>query len=196
MANDLPLSKEQILDTAEQVLKRFGPDKTSVVDVARALQVSHGTLYRHFASKAALREAVTARWLDRIIAEPLASLADLPGDSAADRLRQWVVALIAAKRTYAADDPELFKMYADVTLEAGGMIEAHIGRLIGQLASIIASGIASGELKPGDPEETARAIFIATSKFHHPSHAREWLAERADREFESVWRVLLYGIVR
>ncbi|MFC4807809.1 TetR family transcriptional regulator [Paenibacillus sp. GCM10023250] len=195
MTNDLPLSKEQILDTAEQVLKRFGPDKTSVVDVARALQVSHGTLYRHFASKAALREAVTERWLRRIIAEPLAALAELPGVSAAERLRQWVAALIAAKRTYAADDPELFKMYADVTLETGDMIDTHICGLIGQMASIIAAGVASGELKPVDPEDTARAIFIATSKFHHPSHAREWQAERADREFDIVWRLLLQGIV-
>ncbi|MBW7457433.1 TetR/AcrR family transcriptional regulator, partial [Paenibacillus sepulcri] len=48
MINDLPLTKETILDAAEQVLRRFGPDKTSVVDVARALQVSHGTIYRHF----------------------------------------------------------------------------------------------------------------------------------------------------
>jgi len=76
MSNELPLSKEQIMDTAEQVLRRFGPDKTSVLDVARALQVSHGTLYRHFSSKAALREAVTERWLTRSIAAPLADIAN------------------------------------------------------------------------------------------------------------------------
>ncbi|MGV2788298.1 TetR family transcriptional regulator, partial [Clostridium perfringens] len=70
MSHDQPLTKEAILDAAEQTLRRYGPDKTSVVDVAKALQVSHGSLYRHFPSKAALREAVTERWLQRI-ADPL-----------------------------------------------------------------------------------------------------------------------------
>ena len=45
------------------MLRRFGPAKTTVVDVARALDVSHGSVYRHFPSKAALRDAVTERWL-------------------------------------------------------------------------------------------------------------------------------------
>ena len=44
-----------------------------MVDVARALGVSHGSVYRHFASKAALREAVIERWLPRISA-PLAAV--------------------------------------------------------------------------------------------------------------------------
>lgn len=57
------LTRETILDAAEQVLRRYGPEKTSVIDIAKFLQVSHGTLYLHFPSKAALREAVTERWL-------------------------------------------------------------------------------------------------------------------------------------
>ena len=61
-----PLSPEAILDTAEEVLRRYGPAKASVVDVARALGVSHGSVYRHFGSKAALRDAVTETiWFGR-----------------------------------------------------------------------------------------------------------------------------------
>jgi len=64
------LTPERILETAEDVLRRFGPAKATVVDVARALDVSHGSVYRHFASKAALRDAVAERWLARI-SDPL-----------------------------------------------------------------------------------------------------------------------------
>ena len=60
------LTQERILETAEDVLRRFGPAKATVVDVARALDVSHGSVYRHFLSKAALRDAVAERWLARI----------------------------------------------------------------------------------------------------------------------------------
>jgi len=41
-----------------------------VVDVARALDVGHGTVYRHFPSEAALRDPVTERWLDRVSTPP------------------------------------------------------------------------------------------------------------------------------
>lgn len=68
------LSAERILDTAEEVLRRFGPAKATVLDVARALGVSHGSVYRHFPSKAALRAAVAERWLARV-STPLVEIA-------------------------------------------------------------------------------------------------------------------------
>ena len=43
---------------SDDVLRRFGPEKATVVDVARALGVTHGSVYRYFPSKAALRDAV------------------------------------------------------------------------------------------------------------------------------------------
>ena len=36
------LTPDRILDAAEEALTRYGPAKTTVVDVARALGVSHG----------------------------------------------------------------------------------------------------------------------------------------------------------
>jgi AcrR family transcriptional regulator len=56
-----PLTREQVLTAAEDVLRRYGPDKATVVDVARALGVSHASVYRHVRSKAELRSAVTQR---------------------------------------------------------------------------------------------------------------------------------------
>ncbi len=69
------LTAERILEATEEVLRRHGPAKATVVDVARALGVSHGSVYRHFRTKAALREAVTKRWLDRT-SEKLARIVD------------------------------------------------------------------------------------------------------------------------
>ena len=80
--NDQALTAERILETAEDVLRRFGPAKATVVDVARALGVSHGSVYRHFPSKAALRDAVTERWLARI-STPLAAVAAEAGPAPA-----------------------------------------------------------------------------------------------------------------
>src|SRR3569833_155027 len=61
-----PLDAETIVSAAEEVLRRHGPEKATVLDVARVLGVSQGSVYRHFPSKMALREAVIRRWLDRV----------------------------------------------------------------------------------------------------------------------------------
>ena len=42
------LTPERILEVTEDVLRRYGLAKATVVYVARALDVSHGSVYRHF----------------------------------------------------------------------------------------------------------------------------------------------------
>ena len=90
------LTPERILEVTEDVLRRFGLAKATVVDVARALDVSHGSVYRHFPSKASLREAVAKRWLDRLNA-PLQEIAESTGPAPA-RLERWLRTLFALKR--------------------------------------------------------------------------------------------------
>ena len=116
-----PLTADRILEATEEVLRRFGPGKATVVDVARALGVSHGSVYRHFPSKAALREAVTERWLARSHAG-LPAIAEDTGAPAPERLRRWLGALFAAKRAKAGDDPELFATYQVLVGEASGVV--------------------------------------------------------------------------
>src|SRR5258708_23921591 len=104
--NELTLTSDRILDATEEVLRRFGPAKATVVDVARALGVSHGSVYRHFASKAELRDAVTERWLARVSA-PLDAIVQETGP-APQRLRRWLARLVAIKPPKALDDPDMF----------------------------------------------------------------------------------------
>ena len=92
------LGSEVILSTTEEVLRRHGPSKATVVDVARALGVSHTAVYRYFPSKAALREAVARRWLNRANDELLAVVGDSRLASP-DRPRAWLVTLFTVKRT-------------------------------------------------------------------------------------------------
>src|SRR4051812_30571679 len=100
------LTAETILTTTEDVLRRHGLAKATVLDVARALGVSHGSVSRPFPSKAALRGAVPRRWLTRARAQ-LAAIAS--GDTPApERLHRWLTAAFEAKRAKALDDPELF----------------------------------------------------------------------------------------
>lgn len=189
------LSKIEILDAAEQTLRRYGPDKTSVTDVAKLLGVSHGTLYRHFPSKAALREAVTERWLEEQILAPLGAVAEESAGQPLEQLRLYILKLIQLKRRSAADDPEMFKMYADVTRDSAELIDAHVRQIFNQLGRIVERGIQEGTIAgDGTPADLARSIFQATSGFHHPAHAYEWQRPGIDAEFDQLWSLLAKGL--
>jgi AcrR family transcriptional regulator len=187
-----PLTREQILVAAEEVLRRYGPAKANVVDVARALEVSHGSVYRHFPSKAALRDAVTERWLTAISA-PLHGVADEDGP-AAERLERWLDLLIRTKQTKALEDPELFATYIQLTAGAREVVMAHVDELIGQLAGIVADGVAEGVFESSDPPATARAVFDATARFHNPVNAASWSDPGIEAAYEGVRALVLSGI--
>jgi AcrR family transcriptional regulator len=190
--NDSALTPERILEVAEEVLRRYGPSKATVVDVARVLEVSHGSIYRHFPSKAALRDAVAARWLHRV-SLPLAEIAEADG-SAVERLHRWLEKLMSLKRQKVLDDPELFATYHAIAEEAREVVQAHVEELVSQLTQIIASGMANQEFKAADPAQTAKAVFQATVRFHHPAHAGEWSDPNIDIDFAQVWQLVLAGL--
>jgi AcrR family transcriptional regulator len=186
------LTRERILEAAEEALRRYGPAKANVVDVARALQVSHGSVYRHFESKASLRDAVTERWLDSISA-PLATIA-AEERPAPERLERWLDALVRAKRGKALDDPELFATYVGLAAEAREVVSAHVETLVGQLERIIADGVAAGDFAIEGPRAAARAVFDATSRFHNPAHAAEWADPQIDSAYAEVRSLVLRGL--
>jgi len=191
---DAPLTVERIVDAAEDVLRRFGPAKATVVDVARALGVSHAAVYRHVPTKAALRDLVVGRWVEQVM-PPLRAITVRSGP-APKRLRQLFDALIAVKRRRATDDPELFATYRTLAASAHSVRSAHIDKLIELAATIIRAGVKERTFREVEPLAAARALLHATSRFHHPAHANEWADPDIDEAFEGVWELMLAGLVK
>ncbi|MCP9952591.1 TetR family transcriptional regulator [Actinomadura madurae] len=187
-----PLDAETIVSATEELLRRHGPDKTTVLDVARLLGVSHGSVYRHFPSKAALREAVILRWLDRMRDGLTAAVRDT--GPAPDRLRRLLTAMFAAKWAKAREDPELFATFRVLAAEHSGVASAHVAFLLAEVRAIVADGIARGDFAAGEPEVIARAVLNATSRFHNPLHAAEWHSPETAAESEDVISLILNGI--
>ncbi|MGW2511944.1 TetR family transcriptional regulator [Streptomyces scopuliridis] len=188
-----PLTAERILEATEEVLRRYGPAKATVVDVARVLGVSHGSVYRHFRTKSALREAVTSRWLSRtetVLAEIMEGEAE-PGP---EKLRGWLLALFDTKRHKAGDDPELFATFSVLIDDSSDVVDAHLAELAHQLTRIVEEGVREGEFVAADPASTAGAVFAATARFHDPAYAPEWRKPTIDAEFTAVLDLLLRGL--
>jgi AcrR family transcriptional regulator len=191
-ARPTPLRPSDVLDATEQVLRRHGPAKATVVDVSRALGVSHGSVYRHFPTKRALRRAVTERWLEQVIA-PLAAIASGDGP-ALDRVRRWFATLNDTKRRLSQDDPDLFATYLDLLDDSPSVVDTHVSALLGQLEVIVRQGADEATIRTADPATTARALFHAMSRFHHPRHVTYWQHPDMARDFDDVWVLLLAGL--
>jgi AcrR family transcriptional regulator len=188
-----PLDAEAILSATEDVLRRHGPAKATVVDVGKALGVSHAAVYKHFPSKTALREAVSRRWLNRD-RDALAAIAHNTEIPPPQRLRSWLAALLAAKRAKAHDDPELFAAYRILVTEDSAAAVDHVADLLGQLEAIVTDGMTDGSLRRADPVETARAVFTATTRFHHPGLAGAWTEPGIEHELDVICSLLLDGL--
>lgn len=187
-----PLNRDQILDATLEVLRRHGPEKTGVVDVARALGMSHGSIYRHFKSKEALFDAVAERWLEAV-SSPLAAIAESRRAPEA-RLRLWFETLVRFKRKKVLEDPELFAVYHAVAQAAHGVVQKHVATLRGHLAQILADGAAKGEFKVTRPEVAAVVVFDATMRFHHPAFVAENSGPDADRQLTLSLDLMIAGL--
>ena len=188
-----PLTREQILAAAKETLRRYGPAKTTVVDVAQSLGVSHGAVYRHFPTKAALRAAVVRDGLEAV-AGRLRGIAEETGP-AVDRLHRWLLGLIDFKHGYAREDAELFETYALIDKDDPVVLRDHVSSLTGQLDRILADGVEAGEFRASTLGGGA-VIWDATTRFHHPAHRVEWLDPKIGEEFEAVWSLILRGLAK
>ena len=186
------LTPERILEATEDVLRRYGLAKATVVDVARALDVSHGSVYRHFPSKASLRQAVAKRWLDRANA-PLEKIAEASGPAPA-RLEKWLRTMFEIKYKKVHEDPEMFATYLTLAQEACEAVKAHKERLVGQVAHILSDGVKQGAFQVADVKTTARAVFDATTRYHHPAHSDEWKDPHLAARIDALLALLLRGL--
>ncbi len=161
-------TRERILDATVELLRRHGPGKTGVVDVARALDMSHSNVYKHFASKSALFDAVAERWLALVMA-PLTKIAADKKTPAPKRLKQWVRTLAELKRKKVLEDPEMFAVYHLITADLHDVVAAHRKHMNDQVAEILRDGAREGAWRLKKPDATAALILNASLGFHHPA---------------------------
>lgn len=185
----ISLDKEIILNATEEVIRRFGPDKANISDVAKSLKVSHAAIYRYYNGKIALWNAVTERWLTHLHAS---SNDILKEDSHADiKLSHLLKDFAEAKRRSAINDPEMFANYIKLAQISMEVIEKSKEDGINRIENIIEQGITEGIFFTEFPHQAARSVYLATSVFIHPNSF-----EDPDRtqNIDSVVNLLIRGL--
>ena len=188
---DGPLTPERILEASEDVLRRFGPAKATVVDVARELGVSHGSVYRHFPSKAALRDAVAERWL-AAVSEPLAASQPRTAPRRSD-CGAGSTSSIASKRAAPATTPSCLQPTSRSPASRDRSITAHVIRSRPARADHRRRRRAAS-LRRDRPTAAGRAVFDATARFHNPANSAFWTDPRIAADYEHVTSLVLAGL--
>ena len=67
-------------------------------------------------------------------------------------------------------------------------------RLCDQVAHILSDGVKQGAFHVTDVKASARAVFDATIRFHHPAHSDEWSDPALAARIDAVLALLLRGL--
>ncbi len=159
-------TRARILREAERLFRHFGYSKTTVADIADACAMSSANVYRFFASKSQINEAIC----DRIISDLEIQLhriavTDAP---ASERLTKFIELIARHTVETLVAEKKVHDMVVVAMEEQWGSIERHLQVTGAMIADIIASGIASGEFRPQDPQLAAKCVHCSLAGLKHP----------------------------
>ncbi|WEX89891.1 TetR family transcriptional regulator [Sinorhizobium garamanticum] len=166
----------RILDSAERLFRHYGYSKTNVADIARDLEMSPANIYRFFASKTEIHQALCARMLAASY-QQAQEIARLPL-SASERLRRYAHAQHKMTVETMLDQEKVHEMVVVAIEREWHVIEKHIDRIDQLLAQIIREGIAAGEFAEQDPEVAARCFDASLITLCHPQIVAQCLAKQ------------------
>jgi AcrR family transcriptional regulator len=167
--------RERILVVAERLFREIGYQKTTVADIAKALQMSPANVYRFFDSKKSINAGVARRLMGQV--EQASQAIVVSRGSAAGRLRKLLTTVHQMNSARYVGDSKMHEMVACAMEENWDVCRAHMEFIIGLIANVIASGVASGEFRVPDAPTAAMCTCAAMVRFFHP----QLIAESADK---------------
>jgi AcrR family transcriptional regulator len=159
--------REQILAAAEEHFRRYGFEKTTVSDLAKAIGFSKAYIYKFFDSKQAIGEAICSQTLRAFVAAVEEEVAGAP--TATDKFRRMFKTLTSTAVTLFFNDRKLYDLSAASAREGWGSSQAFIKRVTQILTEIIREGRENGEFERKTPlDETVNAIFLVMAPLLNP----------------------------
>ncbi|MBX9883752.1 MAG: TetR/AcrR family transcriptional regulator [Novosphingobium sp.] len=186
--------RDEILDAAERLYDALGFEKVTVTDVARALGMSPANLYRSFANRQAIDEAVTSRALSGV-------------EDAAWRVARG--AAVDPIRTFELLCMDIALKMRDLLFQGGHSsdiclaatrgnwppVQHFMDTLHGLIRHVIAEGQRQGVMRADLPlEETTAATFTAMAKVWHPVMLDTFGVATLERETTGITRLVLEAL--
>ncbi len=181
----------RIIEAAEEHFRRVGYAKTAVADIAEALGMSSGNVYRFFPSKSAINEAICIRILseaheliDRIVGSAL---------PAPERLAALLLELGRFNRSRFIGERRVHEMVEVAMEENWSAVETHLAFVVDRIGRVIADGAQAGDFRPCDPEQTAFVVKCACTTILHPVMIAECM--RHGRDMDQIAKIVVGFVV-
>lgn len=159
--------REQILQAAERLLEHYGPQKTTVADVAREAGIGVGSVYLEFPSKEAIIEALSRARYEAVL-RAMRATAGQTSSSWAERLSNVMHTRLDAYLAQAsggAHARDLLHCASSAVKSASLWFYQEEQALVTEL---LVGGAAEGEFDVTDAALTAQVLLRAYSAFTPP----------------------------
>jgi AcrR family transcriptional regulator len=152
---------------ATEHFSRYGYEKTTVSDLAKAVGFSKAYIYKFFESKQAIGEMICARCLREIEVEVKAAVDE--ADRPPEKLRRLFKAIVEASLRLFFQDRKLYEIAASAATERWQAALAYEGRIRALLQDILQEGRQAGDFERKTPlDETTMAIYLVMRPYLHP----------------------------
>jgi AcrR family transcriptional regulator len=183
-----------ILAAADRLLRHYGPQKTTVADVAREAGVGVGTVYLEFASKDAIVEELS-RARHRAVLDAMRAAGADATRAWRDRLTGMLDARLEALFALTEEGAHACDLVHCVTSGVKTAQASYHAEETALVADLLQRGTDAGELECEDPELCARTLLRAYVTFTLP-----WLAgkdrDEVRRAMAAMHQLVLHGLVR
>jgi TetR/AcrR family acrAB operon transcriptional repressor len=173
------ITREQLLDAAEQVFRDHGVTKTSLTEVAKAAGVTRGAVYWHFKDKADLFAAMCER-----ATLPLDTMLSAAGGQTHNDPLGTIRMLAVEALTRLATDPRTQAVFevifhkAELTgelAEIAGRQERDRCNCLSSIGAIMEQAVQAGQLPADTDTSLARRVLHACVS----GIMREWVLDKA-----------------
>jgi AcrR family transcriptional regulator len=193
--SDKSKTREQILDAAMNRIKHYGYGKTTMSEIARDCDMSAGNIYRFFASKLDIAEAMARKFnSDLYQTYSEISRSDAPP---AQRLRQ--VFHYGLDQTFDAIEREakILEVAEVLGEERPLFMNEGLAQERIYLCTILEEGIERGDFAPiADCNYTAEMIQSALMKYRFPQLFSRLTLPKLRRELNGVLDIIIAGLAK
>ena len=151
-ARDREQRREQLLDAADRVIRRRGPD-ASMDEIASEAGITKPILYRHFGNKEGLHEALAERYVEALMGE-------LRATDSIKEPRAHLSARIDAYLSFVESEPEQYRFLLGAAEEPGtsALVAEFRRRLAAECAIATAESLRRAGLDPEVAESWAHGM--------------------------------------
>src|SRR5256885_9060681 len=159
-------TRARIIETAEVLFRRLGFTKTAVADIAAELSMSPANVYRFFASKNAIVEAICKRCLSEV--EEKAWTVARSKAPASQRMERLILEILAYHKENLVTEQRVNELVVAAIEHSWETIRTHKDAMRNVIELIVRDGISAGEFEPVEPRETAELILRSVVCFTNP----------------------------